>query len=289
LTGKSGDETVRSVATMRDVRVLATGLDHPEGVTLGPDGMLYAGGEAGQVYRVDPGSGALEDIALVQGGYMLGLCCDAAGRVYVCDAANAVVWRVGTDGSVERWCDAAEGATLTCPNWPAFAADGTLYVSDSGPEDSEEVGGRVLRVPPSGGDAEVLEVRPLHFANGLALLEDGDLVVHESFSHRMVAIRASGVEEVAHFGTAIPDGVAITADGGFVVGMYYPYELHRVSPDGASEILLHDMFGTVFPMPTNVCFFGEGLTTLAVASLGGHALAAVEVDFQGTALHYPTL
>jgi sugar lactone lactonase YvrE len=274
---------------MRDVRVLAAGLDHPEGVTLGPDGMLYAGGEAGQVYRVEPGSGAVEEIALVPGGFMLGLCCDAAGRVYVCDAGNAVVWRVGTDGSVERWCDAAEGATLTCPNWPAFAPDGTLYVSDSGSDDPERIEGRVLRVPPGGGDAEALDIRPLHFANGLALLENGDLVVHESFAHRMIAIRASEIEEVAHFGTAIPDGVAVTADGGFVVGMYYPFELHRISPTGASEVLLHDTFGAVFPMPTNVCFYGEGLETLAVASLGGQALTRLDVDFPGTALHYPRL
>jgi sugar lactone lactonase YvrE len=275
--------------TMSDVRVLATGLDHPEGVALGQDGMLYAGGEAGQVYRVDPATGSLDEIAAVTDGYLLGLCCDAAARLYVCDAANAVVWRVGTDGSVERWCDSAAGGPLTCPNWPAFAPDGTLYVSDSGSEDPGHVDGRVLRIPPGGGDAEVLEVRPLHFANGLAVLEDGDLVVLESFSHRMVAVRSSGVEEIARFGTAIPDGVAVTADGGFVVSMYYPNELYRVTPQGEPELLLHDMFGTVFPMPTNACFYGEGLRTLAVSSLGGHALTAFDVDFPGRALHYPSI
>jgi sugar lactone lactonase YvrE len=274
---------------MRDVRVIAAGLDHPEGVTLGPDGMLYAGGEAGQVYRVDPENGTVEQIAAVAGGYMLGLCCDEAGRVYVCDAGNAAVWRIGADGSVDRWCDVADGGRLMCPNWPAFAPDGTLYVSDSGPEDPERVEGRVLRIPPGGGDAEALDVRPLHFANGLALLQDGDLVVHESYAHRMVAIRASGVEEVAHFGRAIPDGVAVAADGGFVVSMYYPYELHRISEGGTPELMLHDAFGSVFPMPTNVCFYGDGLTTLAVASLGGQALSAVEPGIAGAPLHYPRL
>jgi gluconolactonase len=274
---------------MRDVRVIAAGLDHPEGVTLGPDGMLYAGGEAGQVYRVDSESGTVEQIVAVAGGYMLGLCCDAIGRVYVCDAGNAVVWRVDADGSVDRWCDAAAGGPLTCPNWPAFAPDGTLYVSDSGHEDPNRVDGRVLRVPPDGGDAEALDVRPLHFANGLAVLPGGDLVVHESFAHRMVAIRPAGVEEIANFGSAIPDGVAITADGGFVVSMYYPYELHRIAPGGAAEVLLHDAFGTVFPMPTNVCFYGDGLKSLAVASLGGQALSAVELGLAGAPLHYPQL
>jgi gluconolactonase len=28
---------------------LVTGLDHPEGVAWGPDGRVYAGGEAGQI------------------------------------------------------------------------------------------------------------------------------------------------------------------------------------------------------------------------------------------------
>src|SRR5262249_8658168 len=138
-----------------------------------------------------------------------------------------------------------------------------------------------------GGDAEALDVRPLAFANGLALLPDGDLVVHESFAHRMVAIRPGGVEEVARFGTAVPDGVAGTADGGFVVSMYYPYELYRIAPGDAPELLLHDAMGIAFPMPTNVCFYGDGLTTLAVASLGGQALSAVELNLVGAPLHYP--
>lgn len=48
---------------MSAVRTLATGLDHPEGIALGPDGLLYAGGEAGQVYRADPATGDVEQIA----------------------------------------------------------------------------------------------------------------------------------------------------------------------------------------------------------------------------------
>jgi hypothetical protein len=40
-------------------------------------------------------------------------------------------------------------------------------------------------------------------------------------------------------------------------------------------------------MPTNVCFFGEGLSSLAIASLGGHALSAVELGICGAPLNYP--
>src|SRR4051794_7353833 len=101
---------------MSDVRTLATGLDHPEGVALGPDGRLYAGGEAGQLYRVDADSGDVEQIAASDGGFMLGLCLDAAGAVYVCDAGRGAVLRLDACGRLEPWCEAAGGTRLTYPN-----------------------------------------------------------------------------------------------------------------------------------------------------------------------------
>ena len=40
---------------MAELRVLAGGLDHPEGLAWDPTtGSIVAGGEAGQLYRVDP-------------------------------------------------------------------------------------------------------------------------------------------------------------------------------------------------------------------------------------------
>lgn len=35
-----------------DITIVAEGLDHPECVALHPDGSLWAGGEAGQIYRI---------------------------------------------------------------------------------------------------------------------------------------------------------------------------------------------------------------------------------------------
>ena len=41
---------------LADVRIHSDGLDHPEGVTTGPDGSVWAGGELGQVYRIGAGA-----------------------------------------------------------------------------------------------------------------------------------------------------------------------------------------------------------------------------------------
>ena len=72
------------MASLSDLYVIAAPLDHPEGIATGPDGELYAGGEAGQVYRIDRAAGAPVEIANT-GGFVLGLCLDAAGLIYLCN------------------------------------------------------------------------------------------------------------------------------------------------------------------------------------------------------------
>lgn len=276
--------------SVADLRPLAGGLDHPEGVATGPDGTLWAGGEAGQVYRIDPDGGGAEEIAST-GGFALGLCHDASGTLYVCDAGRRAVLRVDpASGEVEVYCNSAAGTPLVAPNWPAFAPDGTLVVSDSGTESLQARDGRLLRIPPGGGDAEVVDLPPLHFPNGLAVSHDGTVFLLESFTPRLSRLGPAGLETLAEFPGRVPDGVALCADGGFVVAMYYPYHLvHVPAAGGPPELLLDDEAGIHIPMPTNVSFFGPGLTSLAIASLGGYAINAVDLPFAGAPLTYPSL
>ena len=42
----------REVCRLDGFTTFATGLDHPEGAAWGPDGRIYAGGEAGQIYAI---------------------------------------------------------------------------------------------------------------------------------------------------------------------------------------------------------------------------------------------
>jgi len=40
--------------TIDNIDVYAEGLDHPECIAVHPDGSVWAGGEAGQIYRIAP-------------------------------------------------------------------------------------------------------------------------------------------------------------------------------------------------------------------------------------------
>jgi gluconolactonase len=272
-----------------DLRTVASGLDHPEGVATGPDGLLYAGGEAGQVYRIDPTAASVTQIADT-GGFVLGLALDAAGRIYACDSGRAEIVRVDPHtGDVETYCATAGGGPLAAPNWPAFAPDGSLIVSDSGTEDMTVRDGRLLRVPAGGGDAELFDLPPLHFPNGLVVDGEGSVHVLESFTPRLVTVRGDSTHVVAEFPDTIPDGVALTADGSFVVTCYYPFRLFLVDAAGTVETLLEDHTGLLLPMPTNVSFFGDGLRELAISALGGWSITAIAVPFAGAPLHYPQI
>jgi gluconolactonase len=270
--------------------VLADGLDHPEGIALGPDGMLYAGGEGGQLYVIDPVAGGFDEAAQT-GGFLQGLCLDSAARVYACDVASGAVLRISPrDGSVERYCEAAGGRRLQTPNWPVFDADGTLWLSDSGTDDPSFTDGTLVRIPPDGGDGERLDLPPFRFANGLALSSDGALYVAESFLPGVSVLRDGRVELYVDLPGTVPDGLALDREGGLLISCYQPNRILRVPPGGGHpQVVLDDWSGAMLMTPTNICFFGAELRALAIASLGGWKVTGIDAPWPGQPLHYPSL
>ncbi len=263
------------------LRTVAEDLDHPEGVCWSPaEQAVYAGGEAGQIYRGSLEGGEFELIASVEGGFILGLALDDSGTVYACDPGNGCVQRIGADGSVER-----HGAGITYPNYPVFDAEGGLWVSDSG--EWEEATGRVVRIDPDGHTETVLD--GLRFANGLALSGE-HLYVIESAWPRVVRMPLSGgaSETVVELERAVPDGLAFDAAGGLWIGCWQPNRIYRLTPDGVLQTVVDDWTGEYVLTPTNLAFAGAGLDQLVLASLGGRALKAIDPGVRGAPMHYPS-
>lgn len=269
------------------VQVLADGLDHPEGVAWGPDGFVYAGGEAGQIYRISL-AGDVEVLGTT-GGFCLGLCLDAHANVYVCDQGNRAVMRVAQSGSVTRYADGGS-VPMRVPNSLVFDRHGSLYVSDSG--DWDQAGGRIYGVRP-GGTSRVL-ADGLAFPNGLALGADGAyLYAALSTEARVVRfpVLASAelgpMEHVLALPGTVPDGLAFDAAGGLLVACYAPDAVYRFLPPSEFGVVVEDPRRTRVATPTNVAFAGEALDLLVIASLSRWHLATCRPAVPGARLHHP--
>lgn len=255
-------------------------LDHCENVAWDPfTDTAVAGGEAGQVYRISL-DGAVDEITRISGAFLLGLVVDRSGAIYACDVRGGRVYRIAPDGSTEAF-----GPHIPRANYPAFAADGTLYVSQEGTHGHHD--GGIVALDASGSPTPVRLSRPLAFGN--ALLVEGDhLVVAESDGQRVSRVARDGgdLECVVELPGTVPDGLARDAGGGLWVSCYQPNHIYRVDDAGASAIVANDVLGWDLPMPTGICFGGPTLTTVLVACLGGWALAAFESTVAGSPLEH---
>src|SRR6478752_4836549 len=79
-------------------RVFVDGVDHAEGVAVHPDGSVWCGGEAGQVYRIAPEDAALELRVADGDGFTLALAFGPDGLLYYVDAARRAVSRLDPAG-----------------------------------------------------------------------------------------------------------------------------------------------------------------------------------------------
>jgi sugar lactone lactonase YvrE len=267
----------------RDVRAVAVGIDHPEGVAW-HDGHVYCGTEGGELLRIDPASGSVE-VASRPGGFLLGLAFDGAGNCVVCDAAAGRLVRVAPDGSSETLLDSVGGRKLVSPNFPAFASDGTLWVTESGSSWTSD-DGYLFRVG-TGGEAEIADEACRRFPNGLALAPDESrlYVVESRWPGVSSYALRDGVlgerEETLPLPLTVPDGLAFDAGGALFIGCCRPDRVYRLSSSGALEVYLDDFTGEFMTTPTNLAFGGDAMRTLFLAGLAGWSVNAIETEVAG--------
>jgi gluconolactonase len=94
-------------------------------------------------------------------------------------------------------------------------------------------------------------------------------------------------ELVVRLDGTVPDGGALTEDGGLLISCYRPDRIYHLGADGSPAILAEDPQGTALAAPTNVCFAGRRLDRLIAANLGRWHLAVASTGLRRSPLHAP--
>jgi sugar lactone lactonase YvrE len=285
LSGQASNlEPILDTAAARvlvDASVGPVRLDHAEGVAVHPDGSVWCGGEAGQVYRIAPEDAALELRVADGEGFTLALAFGPDGFLYYVDAARRAVSRLDpAGGEPEPFITGSIGGhELELPNALAFDRAGRLYLTES--HSASEPGPGIYRVDPD-GTGELWSRGPFLFANGVAIAPDESAVyVAETWSRRVtrVPIRPDGSagepELFAELPGVLPDGLGFGPDGLLYVACYQPSQIMRIASDGTSAILLRDDDAIVLAHPTNLAFRGS---TMFCANLGRWHITAIDLD-----------
>jgi gluconolactonase len=266
---------------------IASGLDHPEGLAWSDTHGLFAGGESGQIYRIDIGDGSIEEVART-GGFALGMAFGPDGTLMVCDNGRKAVVSVDVaSGSVTDW-SAEWGIELTTPNHLAYLGDGTLFNSDSGTWGASD--GRILRVQPSGSHQVV--ARSGAFTNGLAVdPSETQLYAVESSKSSVCRFEIAGEDllpgnDVWQQSNTVPDGLAFTDHNTLLISCYRPDAVFAVESDGTTHTLVHDWTGLTLSAPTNIAFVGDHREWLVVANLAGYHLTRIDAPYRGHTLPF---
>ncbi|MBW3620990.1 MAG: SMP-30/gluconolactonase/LRE family protein [Actinobacteria bacterium] len=301
----------------------------PEGLWVDDAGTVYVGthnagrGDAdapSALFAYDP-TGSLLREYVIEGQDLdadhgiLGIAADADGVLYILDRAPARVLtldpRTGDQATYATFhdvpvCAAADDDQCSeavvdlapFPDYPVFAPDGTMYVTDL-----EQ--GLLWRVAPGGGEAEVwftdARLESVFGPNGIQFLPDGrtllfaqtgstppgatDPATGKLYTLPVASDGSPGELEVFWEGRPVdgPDGFAIARSGNVYVALAGANQVMVLGPDGSE--LARVPATPIGNQQQEVPFD----TPASVAFLGGQVLVTNQSFFTGTESHWAVL
>ncbi|MFY0628475.1 MAG: SMP-30/gluconolactonase/LRE family protein [Reichenbachiella sp.] len=267
--------------------VFAEGLDHPECIAVHPDGSLWAGGEAGQIYHITENGTTVKEVTST-GGFILGIAFSPGAEwMAICDLGKKCMWRMDMkDYSLKEL--PVTNHQFNIPNYAVFDRSGNLYVSESG--EFKEKLGKVIKYD-TDGVGKVWSNELFEFANGMALGKGGDhLYIVSSFlpGIERIEIKADGspgVREVyCTLPKTIPDGISFDENGNLYVSCYTPNSIYKVTPEREVTVFVDDWEAHTLSNPTNTAFGGENFDQMFTANLGRWHITSIEVGVKGLKL-----
>jgi len=265
--------------------IFAEGLDHPEGLAFDDDGNLWAGGELGQIYKINP-KGKVR-IVTTLGGFNLGLSFSARQQLFVCNFKLPALIQLDRSGKVIRSWQRVGRYPLRNPNFSVFDSEGNLYFSDSGEFNKND--GFLFVLRPNGKIKQLLD--HLAFPNGLSLSADErTLYIVQSTTDNVLAVpilnpAAIGEPRVYAAGLHyVPDGAALDDVGNLYVTCYASHNVYRVAPDGSVSLFACDPQGAILSSPTNLAFGGANFDEMYFANLSRWHICRARVGIRGQLL-----
>lgn len=246
------------------IKILATGLDFPEGPAFDSVGALWCVElKGGNLVRFE--RGRLERIAT--GGEPNGIAIGPHDEIWFCDAGQCAVRRyTPATGKFDTLASHVNGEVLTKPNDLAFDAAGNLVFTCPGESQTAPTG----YVCCLGRDGSVKKIADsLYFPNGVAFVDSGTtLIIAETRRQRLWRGRwdaAAAAWRDPHpwadvGGRVGPDGMAAGQDGLVYVAIYSAGQVKAVAPDG----MIARVFDVPGANPTNCAFDPSGQFGLVV-------------------------
>jgi gluconolactonase len=252
-------------------------VDHVEDLAFDEHGMVWCGGEEGQVYR-----GRLEgepEIVARTPGRTYGFALGPDGACYCADVADPGIYRIDSEGEVERVSAGTADRPALLPNDLAFLPSGELLFSDSGNWGGND--GCVYAIGPD-GSTRLVDTTCAAYPNGLCVSPDGSAIALVESTLPGVSVLSlgadgslSGRRVLVELPGTVPDGLLYDDEGRLLISFWSPDAVLRVEADGKLTTVVHDPLRVVLNQPTNIAFL-PGTNRLVAANIGDRYLSVFE-------------
>ena len=252
-------------------------VDHVEDLAFDDHGLVWCGGEEGQVYR-----GRLDgepEIVARTPGRTYGFALGSDGACYCADVADPGIYRIDSEGEVERVSAGTADRPALLPNDLAFLPSGELLFSDSGNWGGND--GCIYAVGPD-GSTRVVDTTCAAYPNGLCVSPDGSAIAVVESTLAGVSVLSlgadgslSGRRVLVELAGTVPDGLLYDDEGRLLISFWSPDAVLRVEADGKLTTVVHDPLRVVLNQPTNIAFL-PGTNRLVTANIGDRYLSVFE-------------
>ena len=240
----------------------------------------------GRVFRISPGRKV--ELMAEYDGEPNGLKIRADGRIFITDYRNGVMELEQASGQVRPGIERRYSERFSGVNDLFFAQNGDMYFTDQGRTGYHDPTGRVYRMS-AAGRLECLLACGINPNGVVTSLDESTLYVAMTNANAVwhfALMPDGGTTSVGNMlqlsGGIGPDGLALTADGGLVVGHPGMGAVWIFSKRG-EPLYRVDSCGS--DLVTNVAFGGPDMRSLYMTDSGSGQVLVARVPVAGRAMH----